>query len=83
MWAGRLENCCVNHNAKHDPHCHGIEDDMTHIFQQDKEASKEEEDRRCNRVDTASAAQKESKLPARVKRIDGSVLACEGCPVVV
>jgi hypothetical protein len=56
---------------------------MTHIFQQDKEASKEEEDRRCNRVDTASAAQKESKLPARVKRIDGSVLACEGCPVVV
>ena len=49
MWAGRLDNwkkcdVCVNPNAKHDPHNHGIEDGTVDVLQQNEEASEEKED---------------------------------------
>jgi hypothetical protein len=72
---------CVNRNAKRDPHSHGIEDDMIDILQQDKEASKEEEER-CSRPGTASAAKRKGKLPGRVKKIDVRARWCglpSGC----
>jgi hypothetical protein len=49
MWVVWLENrqecdICVNHNAKRDPYNHGIENGMTDVPQENKEASEEEED---------------------------------------
>ena len=49
MWAGGHEirqkyDACVNHNAKQDPHNHGIEDGMADVPQQNKETGEEKED---------------------------------------
>jgi hypothetical protein len=46
VWLVDWQKCdvCVNGNAKHDPHKHGIEDGMVDIPQQNKEAGEEKED---------------------------------------